>query len=297
MRILVSYPDGSQRVELDDGQTVILSSPYSNGERKISTTYGKDIGTLSSQYPNGHKVANFSDGSKYDVSVRPRVIGGPQETWDRFNRSHVNDSNPDDHSQKEKPTNLECKQEEELSVEEIEEIRSVFDDQIILFKSKCPVYDALAQYFTEIGDDTKARKVLDNKNSQEKGLCSGIDVNMHGGNIKPWKYLHAINDALRSDRSGYQPPHYLVYNQSRFSSIRGYGENYQSETGKPQWGLDIVLYLCINTNDNIIPFIRVDFSPSDNWENPHSIENPDFNTLLDWLRNTTKSFISKQQPS
>lgn len=91
MKVLITYSDGSQQVQLDDNSIVILSSPYSNGERKILSESGRDIGYLTSEYPNGHKYANMADGSKYDVSEKPRWFGGSQEEWQKYKQASLNE--------------------------------------------------------------------------------------------------------------------------------------------------------------------------------------------------------------
>ena len=91
MRILVSYTDGSQKVEIDDDKTFYLSFPNQNGERKIFSENGEELGLLTSEYPNGHRYARMSDGSEYDVSEKPRFFGGSQEIWDKFRQGRINE--------------------------------------------------------------------------------------------------------------------------------------------------------------------------------------------------------------
>ncbi|KKT34774.1 MAG: hypothetical protein UW23_C0029G0017 [Candidatus Collierbacteria bacterium GW2011_GWA1_44_12] len=103
MKVLDNYSDGSQKVELDDGRTVILSSPYSDGRRKIYSEDSKEIGWLTAQYTNGSKKAVLTDGSEYSISDRNTLLHGNREFWQKI------------------------KQGEQLSEADKEELRSFLD--------------------------------------------------------------------------------------------------------------------------------------------------------------------------
>jgi len=103
MKVLDNYSDGSQKVELDDGRTVILSPPYSDGRRKIYSEDSKEIGWLTAQYTNGSKKAVLTDGSEYSISDRNTLLHGNREFWQKI------------------------KQGEQLSEADKEELRSFLD--------------------------------------------------------------------------------------------------------------------------------------------------------------------------
>jgi len=80
MRVLVQYEDGSQKVELDDGREVILSSPYNDGSQKIYAENGS-TGWLSDKYLDGSQQAKMDNGTEYSVAERPDYWGGKQKIW------------------------------------------------------------------------------------------------------------------------------------------------------------------------------------------------------------------------
>jgi len=99
MIIINSYSDGSQKVQLDDGKVVILSSPYSNGERKMYSESFQELGWLSDRYSDGNMVARLSDGSEYRVSEKSTLFHGNQEMWEKVRQGRTNELSEDEQNE------------------------------------------------------------------------------------------------------------------------------------------------------------------------------------------------------
>lgn len=94
MRVIVNYPNGTQRVQLDDGKEVYLSASYPNGQRRIDDLNGNIIGWLSSEYDNGSRYASFNNGSEFEVYQRNFILSGKQEIWEKIKDGNIDNLTP-----------------------------------------------------------------------------------------------------------------------------------------------------------------------------------------------------------
>jgi hypothetical protein len=171
----------------------------------------------------------------------------------------------------------------EESPEKVEELRYQYDECFKDFKEKCSLYKPIAQYFYGLGDSHIAKKVEEYQKA-EKTSHFDETVNIHGGNgILGGDYLKNIDNWHRTDNPEYQPPHLPIYNRCVFYSL--------SNSGITPWSVSVRLYVCIDNDGYLKPYITVFFSPEHDGRNPQGIENPEPQELLDWLRKITTSYI------
>jgi len=92
LKILVTYPSGEQKVLLDDGQTVILSTPYSDGRRKIFSEGGAEIGWLSREYSYNYQTATLKDGTEYNLAQKSIIPGVNEVCWEKTKSPHTDNT-------------------------------------------------------------------------------------------------------------------------------------------------------------------------------------------------------------
>lgn len=92
LKILVNYPNGDQKVLLDDNRIIILSTPYSDGRRKISSESGSEIGWLSREYSYNYQTAKFKDGTEYNIAQKSIIPSVNEICWEKTKSPQTEES-------------------------------------------------------------------------------------------------------------------------------------------------------------------------------------------------------------